>query len=677
VTEGNSRLRLSVIGGVIALLFFGLLGRLWFLQVASSSSYAAATQANRTRVVTDPGARGSILDASGKVVVENRLVTSLQIQRGVALSQLKVTVHNLAPILSTPVKPVTEASLWKQIHDPRLTLYQPIPIKDDLSYDTLVKIKERPQEFPGVIATQRSVRVYPYANPAPPGDLASHLLGYVGAVNGHDLKVHPHDRYTPEDVIGKDGVEQVFEHELRGTPHVRKLEVNSRGRVVRVLNDTPAKTGNSIQLTMDATVQHEAQVALQEGITEVQGYRDTNVTSRLKNFGGTGGAVVVLNARDGSVVALASAPEYQVSQFTSGIPQDQFQALADPAMHFPLLNRATQGLYPPGSTFKLMTAIAALQYGAAVPNTSTYTFNDNGCIKFGSASNPQSFCNAGKTPHGIVDLPHAIEVSSDVYFYNLGLRFFDLWNCGAISCPYGATPKADHAKGYGVQTVAKQFGFGRPSGIGLPQEASGRIPDRTFKAQVNQGNPDPFSRDWLPGDSLNVAVGQGDVLVTPLQLADAYAAFINGGTLYSPRLASRVLAPDGKTVVRELPPQETRKISVSPDIRAQIMAGLVGAVTANDGTAAAAFSGYQGQYPIAGKTGTAQQPTGTEDTSWFVGLVNPDPTDPSQPQYVVVVNVEQAGFGGTVAAPIARRIIETLNGNASPAPVQIAPTKND
>jgi penicillin-binding protein 2 len=389
VTEGNSRLRLSVIGGVIALLFFGLLGRLWFLQVASSSSYAAATQANRTRVVTDPGARGSILDASGKVVVENRLVTSLQIQRGVALSQLKVTVHNLAPLLSTPVKPVTEANLWKQIHDPRLTLYQPIPIKDDLSYDTLVKIKERPQEFPGVIATQRSVRVYPYANPAPPGDLASHLLGYIGAVNGHDLKVHPHDRYTPEDVIGKDGVEQVFEHELRGTPHVRKLEVNSRGRVVRVLNDTPAKTGNSIQLTMDATVQHEAQVALQEGITQVQGYRDTKVTSQLKNFGGTGGAAVVLNARDGSVVALASAPEYQVSQFTSGIPQDQFQALADPAMHFPLLNRATQGLYPPGSTFKLMTAIAALQYGAAVPNTPTYTFNDNGCIKFGSATNPQ------------------------------------------------------------------------------------------------------------------------------------------------------------------------------------------------------------------------------------------------------------------------------------------------
>ena len=677
MTEGNSRLRLSVIGAVIAALFFGLLGRLWFLQVASSSSYAAETRANRTRVVTEPGARGSIIDAAGKVVVANRLRTSIQIQRGLALSQLKITVHNLAPLLSTVGHPVTERDLWKQIHNPRLTLYQPIPIRDDLPYDTLVNIKERPEKYPGVIATQRSVRVYPYANPGPPGDLAPHLLGYVGAVNAHDLKVHPHDRYTPLDVIGKDGVEEVFEHELRGTPHIRKLEVNSRGRVVRILSDVPAKTGNDVQLTMDATVEHEAQVALQEGITEVQGYRDQAVTSRLKNFAGSGGSVVVLNARNGSVVALASAPSYQVSQFTSGIPQDQFQALADPARHYPLLDRATQGLYPPGSTFKLMSAIAALEYGAVVPNTPSYSFEDKGCVKFGATGQEQLFCNAGKTPHGFVDLPHALEVSSDAYFYDVGFRFFDAWNCGSFDkCPYGGTSKADHAKGYGIQTVAKEFGFGRPSGIGLPQEASGRIPDRTFKVSVNQNNPDPFTRDWLPGDSANVAVGQGDVLVTPLQLADAYATFINGGTLYSPRLASRVLAPDGK-IVRDLPPQELRKITLSPDIRAQIMPGLIGAVTADDGTASAAFSGYQGTYPIAGKTGTAQQPAGTEDTSWFVGLVNPNPTDQGQPQYVVVVTVEQAGFGATVAAPIARRIIETLNGNASPAPVHIAPTKND
>jgi penicillin-binding protein 2 len=670
VTEGNRQLRLTVIGGIIAALFFGLFARLWFLQVASSSSYAAETQANRTRVVTDPGARGSILDGRGTVVVENRLITSIEIQRGLPLSELTVTVKNLATLLNT-----TQAALWKQVHNPRLTAYEPIPIRQDLPYDTLVSIKERPESYPGVIATQRSVRVYPYASPY--GDLAPHLLGYVGSVNAHDAKVHPGERYTPEDVIGKDGIEQVFEHELRGTPHVRKLEVDSRGRIVQVLSDVPATTGNDVQLTMDSVVQQETQTALKQGITEVQGMRDQNFKNSLRNFAGSGGSAVVLDARNGSVLALASWPTYQVSKFTSGIPLDQYQALADPAQHYPLLDRATQGLYPPGSTFKLFTAIAALENGAAVPNTASYTFNDNGCVKFGATGNEQQFCNADKTPHGIVDLAHAIEVSSDVYFYNLGFRFFGLWNCGVpATCPQGATKQADKVKGYGVQNVAKEFGFGRPTGVGLPQESFGRIPDLDYKIKVNETNPDPYSRTWLPGDSANVAVGQGDVLSTPIQLASAYAAFINGGTLYSPRLASRIYAPDGRTVVRDLPPQEVRKIPIDPQVRALIMPGLIGAVNAKDGTASPAFSGYHG-LPVAGKTGTAQQPPPTEDTSWFVGLVNPVPNSPTDPQYVVVVNVEQAGFGGTVAAPIARRIIDTLNGNPNPAPVEIAPHQTD
>ncbi len=669
MTEGNRQLRLTVIGGIIVALFFGLLARLWFLQVASSSSYAAETTANRTRVVTDPGARGSILDARGTIVVSNRLITSIEIQRGLPLSQLKITEKNLAKLLNT-----TQTAISKQVHNPRLTAYEPIPIRTDLPYDTLVSIKERPQSYPGVIATQRSVRVYPYASPY--GDLAPHLLGYVGSVNAHDAKVHPGEHYTPEDVIGKDGVEEVFEHELRGNPHIRKLEVDSRGRIVQVLSDKPATTGNDVQLTMDSVIQNEAQVALKQGITEVQGMRDQNFKNTLKNFAGSGGSAVVLDARNGSVIALASWPTYQVSKFTSGIPLDQYQALADPAQHYPLLDRVTQGQYPPGSTFKLMTAIAALENGAAVPNTPSYTFNDKGCVVFGSASNPQPFCNANKTPHGIVDLAHAIEVSSDVYFYNLGFRFFGLWNCGQPGCPQGATKQGDKVRGYGIQNTAKSFGFGRPTGVGLPQEAFGRIPDLAFKIKVNQSNPDPYTRSWLPGDSANVAVGQGDVLTTPIQLASAYAAFINGGTLYSPRLASRVFAPDGKTVVRDLPPQEVRKIPLSPQVRAEILPGLVGAVNATDGTAHPAFQGYTG-LPVAGKTGTAQQPPPTEDTSWFVGLVNPLPTSPTDPQYVVVVNVEQAGFGGTVAAPIARRIIDALNGNPSPAPVQIAPPQTD
>jgi penicillin-binding protein 2 len=657
VSEVSTRVRLSVIGVIIAALFAGLLARLWFLQVGSPDTAAAQTQANRLRTVIDPGVRGSILDRNGTVLVSNRLVDTIEIQRGLKPAQLNKTVHNLAVLFSVP-----DAAVWKSVNNNKVAAYQSIPVKDDVPYDTLVYVKERPEDFPGVIATQRSVRTYTH------GGLAANLLGYVGAVNAQDLKVHQGEGYTANDVIGKDGVEQVFENELRGSPHIEKFEVDSRGRIVTVLKNQRAKAGNNIQLSLDANIQAEAENALAQGIAEVRTRTDTAVNAGNKLFAGTGGAAVVLDARDGSVVAMASNPSYPVDQFTNGIPANLFSTFTQPGSNFPLLNRATQGLYPPGSTFKLLTAIAALEHPQAVPPG--LTFADNGCLHFGNP--PQEFCNAGKTPHGIVNLAKAIEVSSDVYFYNVGFLF---WRSFVGNAPKGIKP--DMTDGYGIQTTARAFGFGRPTGVGLPQEASGRIPDLKFKLAVNKTNPDPYSRTWLPGDSANVATGQGDVLVTPLQLADAYAAFENGGTLYSPRLATAVKSPGGGTTVRNLPAALEGKTGLTPAIRSALMPGLAGAVSASDGTASGAFNGYSG-LPIAGKTGTAQQPPPTQDTSWFVGMVNPDPPPNSnQPQYVVVVTVEQAGFGGTVAAPIARRIIEALNGNLNPAPVEIAPPTND
>jgi penicillin-binding protein 2 len=656
VIEANTRLRLSVIGVIVAALFCGLLARLWFLQIGSSNSFAAQTQANRIRVVTEPGFRGEIRDRNGVPIVQNQLVDSIEISRGLPLTQLKTTVHNLAKLLNT-----TEKAVWKQVNNPRLTAYQPIPIADKVGYDLIVYIKERPEQFPGVIAAQRSVRKYLF------GTYGAHLLGYVGAVNAQDLKLHKGEGYNGDDVIGKDGVEQVFESELRGTPHTRKLEVDSRGRVVRIINDTPAKSGNDLKLTMDVNIQKVAEDSLAQGIQGVRQMRDNTFKNQLKLFAAPGGSAVVLDAKDGSVVAMASYPTFNVTQFTNGVPVDQFKALTDPASNFPLLNRATQGLYPPGSTFKLITAIAALENNEATPDL---TLEDKGCVSFGNP--PTQFCNAGKTPHGIVNLAKAIEVSSDAYFYNLGFKF---WRTFVGDSKNHVAP--DPKRGYGIQEVARRFGFGRPTAVGLPQEASGRIPDQAFKQAVNQHNPDPFSRDWLPGDSANVATGQGDVLVTPLQLARAYAAFANGGSLYSPRLASEILAPGtGNTIVRELPAQQDAKIALKPEIRAAILPGLAGVVSASDGTAKAAFNGYTGA-PLVGKTGTAQQPPPQEDTAWFVGVLNPDPTDASQHQYVVVVNVEQAGFGGTVAAPIARRIIDALNGNLNSAPVRVSPPQTD
>jgi penicillin-binding protein 2 len=654
VSEVSTRVRLSVIGVIVAALFAGLLARLWFLQVGAPNTYTAQTQANRLRTVVDPGVRGSILDRNGNVLVSNRLVNTIEIQRGLKIAQLNKTVHNLAVLFNQ-----SDAEVWKSVNSNKVAAYQSIPIKDDVQYDTIVYIKERPQDFPGVIATQRSVRTYTH------GALAANLLGYVGAVNAQDLKLHKSDKYTLNDVIGKDGVEQVFENTLRGSPHIEKFEVDSRGKIVTVLQNQKAKAGNNIQLSMDMNIQAVAENALAQGIAEVKTHTDTGNNGGTKLFQGTGGAAVVLDARDGSVVAMASNPSYPVDQFTNGIPANLFNTFTAPGSNNPLLNRATQGLYPPGSTFKLFTAVAALQ------NPKIYlqspTFDDRGFFTYAN----RLFQNAGRTPHGTVNLVQALTVSSDVYFYNMGLLFW-----GAYSGNSAKGIKPDPVVGYGIQNTARAFGLGRPTGVGLPQEASGRIPDLAFKQAINKTNPDPYSRAWVIGDNANVATGQGDVLATPLQMADAYAAFENGGTLYSPRLASAVKSPAGQTV-RDLPKTPQGKVGLTDAIRSAIMPGFAGAVTASDGTATAAFNGYTG-LPIAGKTGTAQQPPPTQDTSWFVGMVNPDPPPNSnQPQYVVVVTVEQAGFGGTVAAPIARRIIEALNGNLAPGPVQIAPPTND
>jgi penicillin-binding protein 2 len=658
MTEVSSRIRLSVIGVIIAALFFGLLARLWFLQVAQSSTYSAQTTANRIRVIQDPGVRGRILDRNGNVLVADQLVNTVELQRGLTATVQDKTVRNLAAVLAT-----TPAALTKTINTTQAAAYQPIPISENVPYATLVDIKERPQDFPGITATQRSVRVYPY------GALGAQLLGYVGSVSAGDLQAHKGQGYIPSDVIGKDGAEEVFESELRGSPHYEKFEVDSRGRIVHILQNRPAKAGNDVQLTMDVNIQQEAEAALAQGIAEV---RSTHDTTTGKNYRAPGGAAVVLDARDGSVVAMASSPSYPVNQFTSGIPPALFKLYSSPLSGDALLNRATQGQYPPGSTFKMLTATAALDHGIATP---AFTFDDKGCLTFGG----QQFCNAGKEALGTVNMPEAITVSSDLYFYNLGFLFWQAFEGNQIKAlgdQYSnATP--DQTKGYGIQETARAFGLGRPTGVGLPEEAPGRIPDLEFKKSVNKTNPDPFSRTWLPGDEANVATGQGDVLATPLQMADAYSAFINpDSTLYSPRLASRILTPGGGATVRGLPAENEGKVPVSPTVRAALMPGFLGAVSGAGGTATAAFRGYHG-LPIAGKTGTAQQPPPTQDTAWFVGLVNPVPTAPNQPQYVVVVTVEQAGFGGTVAAPIARQIIEALSGNLNPGPVQLAKPQTD
>jgi penicillin-binding protein 2 len=366
---------------------------------------------------------------------------------------------------------------------------------------------------------------------------------------------------------------------------------------------------------------------------------------------------------------MASNPTYDPSQFAGGITPEEFAQLNRPESNFPLVNRAVQGLYAPGSTFKPFTAIAALQTGQLDPNAGFY---DQGCLDIGD----QQRCNAGKTPHGTVNLPSALTVSSDTYFYDVGR---DMWQHYNAFLKEKDTNKdaadAEIAKGYAIQNTAKAYGFDRPTGVGLRDEAGGRVPDQLWKERFNQNDADPRQKRegslWLPGDNVSLAVGQGDLLVTPLQLASGYAAFANGGMLFTPRLASALLEPGTgldkpQAVFRDLPPQPVGPTGLTPDTRQVIMQGLVGATSSSSGTAYAAFRGIGGP-TVAGKTGTAES-NGKQDTSLFVGI-----SPPEQPQYVVMAVVEEAGFGASVAAPIVARIFQGIDGNANAGAVQVRP----
>ncbi|MGQ0804123.1 MAG: penicillin-binding protein 2 [Actinomycetota bacterium] len=662
MSEGNSRVRLSIVGVIVMALFSALFARLWFLQVGANPSAEAAATSNRIREIQEPAIRGRILDAKGRVLVGNRVADAITFDRSARIKaeDRKAVVGRLAELLGVSAK-----SIQKTIDDPRIAAFAPVPVAIDVPLEKVGFIAEHKEDFPGVEAERITLREYPN------GRLASHVLGYTGEINADELKALQGEGYRQGDKIGKAGVEQMFESELRGQPHVQKLEVDSRGRVVSVLEDREAVSGKDVQLTIDIDIQRIAEESLAQGMEGARDIRDIpeddEENPTFETFRAGAGSVTVLNPNDGSVVAMASAPDYDPAAFTNGgIPSKTLEEFESKDSNFPLLNRAVQGTYAPGSTFKLITGLAGLDSKLITPDEK---INDTGCLKV----DVLEFCNAGKKEHGTVDLPGALTVSSDVYFYEIGRDIWQYYNDEVNK--KGGEPK----KGYAIQDTAAEFGFGTPTGVGLGGEASGRIPDQDFKEDFNRTNPDLEERRvsslWLPGDSVILAVGQGDLLVTPIQLANAYATLANGGTRYTPRLASALLEPRtgdetaAAEIVRELAPQRLGEVDIKPAVRDVIMLGLAGVVGSAFGTANDAFEGYSGS--VAGKTGTAQV-VGKQDTSLFVGI-NP----PEDPQYVTLAIVEEGGFGSAVAAPIVRRIMEALGGNLNPDPVQVRPPSAD
>jgi len=604
--SGGFYLRVSGIG-LVAIVAFGVLAlRLWSLQVLRGPHFASAASQQSYRIVELPAPRGAIVDAHGRSLASTEGRLALTADPGslgeVVDGQWKPTAEGRRDLERvTHLTGVPTRKLVQRVRDSLVrSPYAPVQIVPNLSRRLAFYLDEHADEFPGLLTAAVSTRSYPQ------GTIGGEFLGLLGEVSPEQLKQKRYRWAKPGVVIGQSGVESTYDRVLNGGLAKARVRVDASGRPVGRLNALPPKAPDSLQLTIDSRIQRVAERAVLDGIAAAHhnGHSDSH-----------GGAAVVLDARTGGVVALASVPGF--SQAAAARDRDYLQRLIEGGGT--LLNRAMQGVYPPGSTFKPIVAEAALADGLIGPYsylacTGSYTV---GNVVF---HNVEAGINA------MLSLPQALSISCDTWFYRLG------------SLMYGRLQRGDPA----LQRWAQRLGFGRPTRIDVPGESSGFVPaPRAVKKLYGEG--------WYEGTSVNLAIGQGYLQITPLQLAVAYAAFANGGTVVRPHLASAVLDPAGHPV-RRFRPRPVRKLNLA-GLQA-IRDGLFSAAHSPSGTSAAIF----GDFPIrvSGKTGTAEAPPGS-DHSWYASWA------PSgHPRYVVVVLVEHGGFGAEAAAPAARRIYEAL-----------------
>ncbi len=589
--------RIAIFGGVAFAVFAILFVRLWFLQTLRGERYVAEANNNRTREFRVSAPRGTILDRNGEVLVDNRTSLALQVNpRKLPESQAKRR-SELAQLAD-----LTHSSLHRvrSLMHEQLTLAPsaPVTLRRDVGHFLVYYLQENQELFPGVAVQRVFVRRYPH------GSLAAHILGNVGEIGEDQLKERRFRGLEPGDEIGQDGVEDTYDRDLRGQPGITRIQVDAFGQPTRRgrLVSKPPVPGDSLKLSIDAKVQAAGEAAL--------AYR------------GLPGGFVTMNVHSGEILGIGSFPTFDPSVFTRPLTQRQVDLLYRSELA-PLVDRAISGLYPTGSTFKLITAMAALNSGVITTGT---TIEDTGSITVGG----QPFQNAGGASYGTLSLVPALQVSSDVFFYTLGYR---MWNTGA------------------VQRWAHLLGIGRPTGIDLPGAETGLVPSRHWRDTLfKHGETD---RPWSAGDNIQLATGQGDLQTNPLQMAIAYATVANGGTVVTPHVGMQVDDAAGR-VLKEFEPKPRRRVHVNPEYRTAILAGLHEAAQAPGGTSYAVFGGFP--IPVAGKTGTAQRPP-NPDQSWYIVLA-PYPN----PRIVTAVTIEQGGFGAESAAPAAKEILEAYFG---------------
>ncbi len=647
-TGGMDRitLRLAVFGILMIAAFVALFSRLWYLQVLAAGNYQKQAQENRVRFVHSEPFRGRIVDRNGVVLVDNRLTLAVTLDRQILdrPHKRRKVIRSVSDLLD--VKP---SQIKERLTDATVSPYKPVAVVNDVEESDAAYIEENQEDFPGVGIDRLPVRIYPK------GHMAAHVLGYVNEISPEELesdhfkKVRP--PYTAGDIVGKFGVEYNYDRFLRGEPRIEKVIVNSSGEVIGSKLRQEEDTGDDLVLSLNADIQKLSEQALEAGVMAARG----------AGYQAPGAAAIVMDPSNGDVLAMASFPDYDPRILADGITNKEFKTLNDPTQNA-WLNRAIQAQRQPGSTYKVVTAGAAISTGVA----DAYTQLDCPPSKIyppEGGPGSQEFNNWTSRSFGYVGFPTSLEISCDTFYYELGWRMETTF---------------DEQERF--QKYARAAGIGHDTGVDLPNEADGRVPDRAWcreiwKATKDDDIPTCGTKDgpiWLPGFSVNMAIGQGDVIATPLQMAVTYAAIANGGTVWRPQIGAALARTNETGDLQIEEAFDDRKVDTLPLDATEIGVirdGLELVIAGSEGTARGAFAGFPlSEFPLAGKTGTAELGESELNDAWFVAY---GPSD--APRYVVSVYVEKAGHGGESAAPIARQILEGIFGIDKETEVRLGP----
>ena len=669
--QDKSVIRLKIIRVIFLSLMITLVGRLFFLQISTGENFVKASQRNAFREIYTPPVRGLILDQVGRPVVSNkstlvvsvntRILENTEDKGASVITRLSQSLR----ISETDIKDRLTPCGTKGAKKPPIcwsgSLFQPIPIAKDVSRLVALEIMEQRTLFPGVSAELIAVRDIPR-----PFDVnMAHIIGYVGPVTDVEIEKQKQEGISADDIglqnndsIGRSGVERFYDSYLRGKPGIKVMAVDKAANIKGVVSETDPESGKYVVLNVDAKLQSLVEEQLSAAIDR----------ARSKNYVGESGAAVVVDVKNGNILAMATYPSYDPRIWLGGITNEQFELLSNPKNGIPLISRATQGLFAPASIYKVITTAAAAENGFDL--NAIYQCPPQ--MEIGT----RVFRNYESIGFGPITLQRAMEVSCDTVFYDIANT---LWlrdgGLNPIDKPVDA-----------VENMSFAFGLGSKTGIDLPEEVRGRVGGRIFKRnfwdknhevwceRAENGYPeveavDPerarmlqkFAKEnctegmrFRAGDAVNISIGQGDTVVTPLQMAMAYAAIANGGTVYEPRVVKAIMNADG-SVAEKIEPKVKNKLPISNETLKYIQKSLE--TTTISGTGAPPFVGFPlSRIPVATKTGTGEV-LGKQSTSWFASYAPAD-----NPQYAVVLMVAQGGTGSGTSAPSVRRIYEELFG---------------